>query len=337
MNRRPTTFGTVLTNRLRALLCTLAALHPALAGTALAQETWPTRSIRLIVGFPPGGTIDALARAMVAPMGKALGQPVVVENRPGAAQALAAELVAKAEPGGYSIGLVDSGPLTVSPHFRPMNFDSQRSFTPVGSVAKLPLILVASNASGLAGLQDVVRAAQAKPGALSYASVGAGSMHNLAGEYMKSVLKIDILHVPYKGAALAAPDVIAGRVALMFSGVSSGAGWVRDRRVVAIGVTSPKRSAALPNVPTLAEQGMPGFDAQGWVGLFGPAGMAPAVVARLNAALREALKDPALIQQEVVRGGNEMLGGGAEELAALIAADEVRWGRVIREQGIRAE
>ena len=162
-------------------------------------------------------------------------------------------------------------------------------------------------------------------------------MHNLAGEYMKSVLKLDILHVPYKGAALAAPDVIAGRVALMFSGVSSGAGWVRDRRVVAIGVTSPKRSAALPNVPTLAEQGMAGFDAQGWVGLFGPAGLAPAVAGRLNAALREALKDPALIQQEVVRGGNEMLGGSAEELVALIAADEARWGRVIREQAIRAE
>jgi len=324
-----------MNKRIFAALCMLSVSALPFAGNA--QEAWPSRSIRLIVGFPPGGTIDALARAMVVPMGKSLGQSVVVENRPGAAQALAAELVAKAEPDGYSIGLVDSGPLTVSPHFKPMAFDANRSFTPVGSVAKLPLILVASNASGLTGLQDVIRAAQTKPGSLSYASVGAGSMHNLAGESLKSILKLDILHVPYKGAALAAPDVIAGRVALMFSGLSSGAGWVRDKRVVAIGVTSPKRSAALPNVPTLAEQGVAGFDAQGWVGLFGPAGLSPAIVARLNAALREALKDPALIQQEVVRGGNEMLSGSAEELVALIAADDARWGRTIREQGMRAE
>ena len=321
--------------RLGAMLCVL--LVATLPTQVSAQDAWPSRSLRLIVGFPPGGTIDALARAMVVPMGKALGQSVVVENRPGAAQSLAADMVAKADPDGYSIGLVDSGPLTVSPHFRQMAFDANRSFTPIGSVAKLPLILVASNASGLTGLQDVIRAAQARPGSLSYASVGAGSMHNLTGEYLKSLLKLDILHVPYKGAALAAPDVIAGRVALMFSGVSSGAGWVRDKRVVAIGVTSPRRSAALPGVPTLAEQGVPGFDSQGWVGLFGPAGVAPGIVARLNAALREALKDPALIQQEVVRGGNEMLAGSVEELVALIAADEARWGKVIREQGIRAE
>ena len=316
----------------------LACLLLALTGLeAAAQDSWPSRSIRLIIGFPPGGAIDALARAMAPPMSKSLGQTVVVENRPGAAQSLAADLVAKAEPDGYSIGLIDSGPLTISPHLKPVSFDPYKSFTPIGSVAKLPLILLASNASGLASLQDVIRAAQAKPGSLSYASVGAGSMHNLTGEYLKSLLKLDILHVPYRGAALAAPDVIAGRVALMFSGVSSGVGWVRDKRVVAIGVTSPKRSAALPNVPSLAEQGLPGFDSQGWVGLFGPAGLPSAVVARLNTALREALKDPALIQQEVVRGGNEMLSGTVDELNALTTSDDQRWGKTIREQGIRAE
>ena len=324
---------------MKTLLCqTLVALLAAtLSSAAIAQEIWPARSIRLIIGFPPGGTIDALARAMAAPMSKALGQSVIVENRPGAGQTLAAEMVAKAEADGYSIGLVDSGPLTISPHFKAMNFDANKSFTPISSVATLPLILVASNSSGLTSLQDLIRAAQARPGVLSYASVGSGSMHNLTGEYLKSLLKLDILHVPYRGAALAAPDVIAGRVALMFSGVSSGAGWVRDKRVVAIGVTSPKRSAALPNVPSLAEQGVPGFDSQGWVGLFGPAGMPPALVAKLNTALREALKDPALIQQEVVRGGNEFLSGTAEELSALIAIDDQRWGRIIKTQGIRSE
>ncbi len=327
-----------LARRLFAGLLSAGLLLAAtLATSAWAQDAWPARAIRLSIGFPPGGAMDSLARAMSTPMSKALGQPVIVENRPGAAQVLAAELVAKAEPDGYSIGLVDSGPLTISPHFKAVPFDVNKSFTPIGSVATLPLILVASNASGLINLQDVIRAAQARPGALSYASVGAGSMHNLTGEYLKSVLKLDILHVPYRGAALAAPDVIAGRVALMFSGVSSGAGWVRDKRVVAIGVTSPKRSAALPNVPSLAEQGVPGFDSQGWVGLFGPAGMSPAVTAKLNAALHDALKDAALIQQEVVRGGNELLSGTALELNAMIASDDARWGRLIKAQGIRPE
>ena len=322
-------------NRFRALW--VAVLVVTLAPIAVAQEACPTRPIRLIIGFPPGGSVDALSRALVPAMVKALGQSVIVENRPGAGQSLAADMVAKAAPDGYSVGLVDSGPLTVSPHLKPMGFDPYKSFTPIASVAKLPLLLVASNASGIASLPDLIRAARANPGALGYASVGSGSMHNLTGEYMKSILKLDILHVPYRGAALAAPDVIAGRVALMFSGVSSGAGLVRDKRVAAIGVTSLKRSVALPGVPTLAEQGMAGFESLGWVGLFGPAGVPPAIVAKLGAAMREALKDPAVIAQEVTRGGNEMLGGSAEELSALIASDDLRWGRIIREQGIRSE
>ena len=322
-------------NRFRALWA--AVLVVTLAPIAVAQEVWPTRPIRLIIGFPPGGTIDALSRALVPAMVKALGQSVIVENRPGAGQSLAADMVAKADPDGYSVGLVDSGPLTVSPHLKPMGFDPYKSFTPIASVAKLPLLLVASNASGIASLQELIRAARANPGALGYASVGSGSMHNLTGEYMKSILKLDILHVPYRGAALAAPDVIAGRVALMFSGVSSGAGLVRDKRVAAIGVTSLKRSVALPGVPTLAEQGLPGFESVGWVGLFGPAGVPPAIVAKLGAAMREALKDPAVIAQEVTRGGNEMLAGSVEELSAMIASDDLRWGRIIREQGIRSE
>lgn len=304
---------------------------------AQAQDGWPARPVRLIVGFPPGGSVDAMARALAIPLGKALGQGVVVENRPGAGQALAAEGVARADPDGYTLGLVDSGPLTVSPHLKTLRFDPFKSFTPVGSVAKLPLLLAASHASGIRDLQDVVRIARDKPGALGYASTGPASMHNLAGEYLKGILKLDILHVPYRGAALAAPDTIAGRVPLMFAGLSSAAPFVRDGQLKAVGVTSPKRSAALPAVPTIAEQGVPGYDAQGWVGLYGPAGLPPGIAARAGAALRDALRDAALIQQEVVRGGNELLGGTNDELAALLVADHARWGRIIREQGIRAE
>ncbi|MFN0162050.1 MAG: tripartite tricarboxylate transporter substrate-binding protein [Burkholderiales bacterium] len=150
------------------------------------------------------------------------------------------------------------------------------------------------------------------------------SMHNLTGEYLKSLLKLDIAHVPYKGIGPATPDVIAGRVALMFGVVSSTAGFVRDKQLRAVGVTSLKRSVALPDVPTLAEQGLPGYDSQGWVGLFGPAGVNPTIVARLGRALREALKDPALVAQEVTRGGNELLQGAVEETVAMMTADTQR-------------
>jgi tripartite-type tricarboxylate transporter receptor subunit TctC len=207
----------------------------------------------------------------------------------------------------------------------------------VGSVAKLPLLLAASNASGINNLQEMMRAARERPGALSYASAGPASMHNLTGEYMKSLLKLDIAHVPYKGVAQILPDVIAGRVPLMFGGVSGSAPFVRDRQIRAIGVTSPKRSQALPDVPTLAEQGMPGFDSQGWVGMYAPLGVPAPMLAKMGAALRAALKERAVIQQEEVRGGNELLAGTVEELAALAVADYARWGKVIREQGIRVD
>lgn len=317
-----------------AVAALLAASAPL---AALAQAEWPTKPIRLIIGYPPGGTIDALARGLTPELARALGQPVIVDNKPGAGQALAAELLAKADADGYTIGLVDSGPLTISPHLRAAAFDPLKSFTPIGSIANLPLVIVASNETGVSTLQGLVKAAQQKPGQLSYASTGMGSMHNLTGEYLKSMMKLDIVHVPYRGTALAAPDVISGRVSLSVTGVSSGLGLIRDKKVKAIGVTSPRRSPALPDVPTLAEQGAAGFDSQGWVALFAPAGVPPHVASKLGAALRVALKDPAFVQQEVGRGGNEILSGTPEELSMMMSRDHARWGKLIREQGIRSE
>lgn len=323
---------------MRRTIALLAGTWSLLAATMThAQDNWPAKPVRLVIGFPPGGALDNLARGLATPMGRALGQTITVENRPGAGQTLAADVVAKAEPDGYTVGLVDSGPLTVSPHLKAQPFDPAKSFVHIGSVAKLPLILAASNASGLANLQDVARVAREKPGSLSYASAGPASMHNLTGESLKSLLKLDITHVPYKGVSQILPDVIAGRVPLMFGGVSGTVGFIRDKQIRPIGVTSAKRSFPLPDVPTLAEQGLPGFESVGWVGLSGPAGLPPALAAKLGVALREALKDRALHQQEVVRGGNELLTGTAEEHAALVATDFTRWGRVVKEQGIRVD
>ncbi len=316
----------------------LALLATSIASPSVsAQDAWPSRSLRLIIGFPPGGSIDLLARALAPGMSRALGQSVVVENRPGAGQVLSAELLANAEPDGYTIGLVDSGPLTVSPHLRRLPFDPQKSFTPIGTIANLPLVIVASNGTGIRNLADLLDAARKSPGKLTYASTGAGSMHNLTGEYLKSVAQIDVGHVPYRGAALAMPDVVAGRVSLAIIGVSGALGQIRADQIRAIGVTSSRRSPALPDVPTVAEQGLAGFDSQGWVALCAPAGAPAQAVARLQSALKAAMAEPAFVQQEVVRGGNELLAGTAEEFASLLARDDARWGRLIRERGIRAE
>ena len=314
----------------------LVAVMPTVT-SAQSADTWPSRPIKLVIGYPPGGSIDILSRGLAPGLSKVLGQPVVIDNRPGAAQTLGAELLAKADPDGYTIGLIDSGPLTISPHLRAVPYDPFKSFVPVGSIANLPLVIIASNQAGIGSLADLVKGARQTPGALSYASTGAGSMHNLTGEYLKSTLKLDIVHIPYRGTALAVPDLLSGRVALSITGVSSGGRLILDKQVQAVGVTSTKRSPAIPNVPTFAEQGVSGFEAQGWVGLLAPEGTPPAITAKLGAALRVALKEPAFIQQEVTKGGNELLAGTPEELGTMLAGDHARWGRIIKEQGIKSE
>jgi tripartite-type tricarboxylate transporter receptor subunit TctC len=310
------------------------AIGAILSSTVAAQDRWPVKPVRLVIGFPPGGAVDAMARTLAPALSAQLGQPVVVENRPGAGQAVGAEVLAKADPDGYTLGIIDSGPLTIAPHLRRMPYDATKSFRPIGSIANLPLVLVASRTTALKTIKDIEQAERAKPGSLSYASTGAGSIHNLIGEYLKATLKLQMEHVPYKGTAQALPDLLSGRVELMLAAVSSGARLVQDQQVWAVGVTSARPSPVLPGVPTLAEQGLPGFDAQGWVGLFAPAGTSDAVVQRASAALRVAMRDPAFIRQEVERGGNEMLQGTPEELANLLARDDARWQRVVREQSV---
>lgn len=323
---------------MRTVVAVVSALLVVLGTSSLASaQPWPSKPIRIIVGFPPGGAVDILARTLGRAMATELGQPVVIENKAGAAQTLGVEALASASPDGYTIGVVDSGPLTISPHLRRLSYDPFKAIVPIGSVVNLPLAILASKTTGLTNLRDVEETAKKSPGTLTYGSAGPGSIHNLIGESLKIAKHLDIIHVPYKGMAAAIPDLLEGRISLMLTTAATGGTLVRENQVRAIAVTSLKRSAALPDTPSLDEQGVPGFDAQGWVGLFAPAGISPQVLSMLEVALRKSLRDPDLVEQEVNRGKNELLQGKPDELAAMLQRDYTRWGQLIRDQGIRGE
>jgi tripartite-type tricarboxylate transporter receptor subunit TctC len=306
----------------------------ATAAQPRAQTSWPTFPIKIILGFPAGGTVDMLTRELTPAMSQFLGVPVIIENRPGGAQMVAALAVANAAPDGYTIGIIDSATLTIAPHTRAANFDPIGSLTPIGLVANLPLFLVAGKTTGITNLDDLVRLAKDKPGTLSYATPGVGSLHHIAGEFLKAELKLDMLHIPYRGAGPALADVIGGTIPLAISGLHP---VIRDGQVVAIGIASSKRSLALPQVPTLIEQGAATLDVPGWIGLFGPAGLPQPAATALNAALKSAVQDKALIQKQLTVFGNELQSGSADELKDLLAADYNRWGKLVRERGLLSD
>lgn len=237
------------------------------------------------------------ARDLARPLSAQLRQPVIVDNKPGAGQAIGAEAVARASKEGYIIGLIDSGPLTIGPHLRSLSYDPRKSFTPLGGVNKMPLVILSSIGSGITSLAGLRRFAATSERGVSYGSSGLGSIHHLVGELLRSRLEVDLTHVPYRGSSQALTDLVAGRISIMIAALSSGLPMVRAGQAQAIGVTSPKRSEAAPTIPTLAEQGLDDFDAQGWTGLFAPKDIAPSKAAALSAALQRSLADPDFVQQ----------------------------------------
>lgn len=276
------------------------------------------------------------ARELARPLSAALGQAVVVDNKPGAGQVIGAEIVARAEPDGYTIGIVDSGPLTIGPHLRRVPYDPHSSFTPLGGVATVPLMLLASTSSGIRSLADLRAAAARSPNGLVYGTAGLGSIHHLSGEMLKLRLGVELTHVPYRGTALAVTDLMAGRISLMFAAISSGLAMVRAGQAHTVGVISLRRSESAPSVPTLAEQGLADFESKGWSGLFAPQGIPVERAQVLRAALQRALKDPAFVQHSREQG-NDVLGGNEEELRSLLSVDYKRWGDLIAARGIRLE
>lgn len=297
---------------------------------------YPDRPVKFIVPYPPGGGTDVIARIVQQKFQELLGQPVVIDNRGGAAGVIGTELVAKANPDGYTV-LFTLSSHTINPAIYPkLNFDTARDFEPVGTVASLPQILVANPQFPVATVGDLTVMAKAKPGFVQFASVGNGSPGHLAGELYKLNTGTNLIHVPYKGGGPAVTDVLGGQVPLLWVSIPAAAQHVKSGKLKALAVSTTKRSAAFPNVPTMQEAGIVDFNVDSWYAMFVPARTPKPVVDRLNAALNQVLKD-ADIQQKLLAQGSEAVGGTPEALAAVVKAELVKWNRLAKEANVKVD
>ena len=310
------------------LLCTVPAARAA---------DYPTRAVTLVVAFPPGGASDVLARIVGKKLEQILGQPFVIDNRPGAGGNVAADAVAHAAPDGYTLLLGNNAILaTNAALYKKINFNPDTDFAPIGLVGSQANILVVNPALPVNSMAELIALAKASPGKLNFASSGHGLAAHLAGELFKAEAKIDLIHVPYKGAAPALQDVIAGHVQMMFATASSVVPHIRDGKVRALGVTTLRRSAVLPDIATIDELGIKGFDATTWHGLVAPARTPKEVVAALNRALAAALVDRA-VKKSLGDLGVDIAGGTPDEFAAYIKSEIPKWTAIVKASGAKLD
>ncbi|TYK71534.1 tripartite tricarboxylate transporter substrate binding protein [Comamonas sp. Z3] len=329
----------------RRLLCTLAALPAVLGLGALApaahaqtpEANWPSKPIRWIVPFPPGGAMDAIARTLGEKAARTLGQPFVIENRPGAGGNIGADFVAKSPADGYTLMITSIGMATNKPLYRKLSYDPIKDFAPVGVLAVVPNILV-TNATQpqIKSVADVVAAAKAVPGKLTYASAGNGTSIHLAGEVFTSLAGVDMLHIPYKGSGPAVSDLLGGQVNYMFDSITSARPHIQSGKLRALAVTTARRSTSMPDVPTMEEAGIKGYEVSPWFAAFVPAGTPPAIVKKLNQTFVAAMKQPDVIERFQAIGA-EVVGSTPEEAARHLQTESQRWTRLINERGIHMD
>ena len=322
-------------NRRRLLQASPALLSaPSLVW---AQDAYPSKPITLICPYAAGGNADQRSRQIGRFMASALGQPVLVDNKPGAGGNIGTEAVARAKPDGYIIGMGNFAPLAVNPTmFLRLNFDPAKDLVPICLIEKGPLVLMVPPTSPFRNVKDIIAAAKAAPGKLSFASGGLGGSHHLSGEMFKSLAGLSITHIPYKGGAPATTDLMSGQVDMMFEQMYTAAPSIRAGKLRALAITSKTRSPVFPDVPTMAEAGVPGFEVQNWQGLIAPAGTPAAVIRVLNEAVNNALKDPA-IKEQMLGQGNELGGGPPDVFAALIKSEAERWGKLVKANNVKPE
>jgi len=308
------------------------------ATSAFAQGGYPNRQITLVVGFSAGGTTDIVARLIADEMRKTWGQPVVVENKPGAGGNIGANVVAKAKPDGYTLLIGSVGPLAINASlYAKMPYDNLKDFTPVSLIVHVPNVLVVNPAAmPVKTFAEFVALAKANPGKFFFSSTGVGTSSHLSGELLKAMTGVEATHVPYKGA-VALNDLLSGeQVHFMFATIPSVIEFVRAGRLRAIAVTSKTRSASMPSIPTVAESGLPEFEASSWFGLLGPADLPRDIVSRLNAEVIHALKPPE-IRDKLTQQGADPVGSTPEEFAAYINAETIKWEKVVKASGAKAE
>jgi tripartite-type tricarboxylate transporter receptor subunit TctC len=316
--------------------CTAIALAATMAAAAWAQP-YPTKPIRIVVPFPAGGTTDVLARAAAQRLTETLGQPAVVDNRPGAGGNIGAELVAKAAPDGYTLLMGTVGTHAINPSLYPkMPYDHVRDFAPVILVAGVPNVLVVNPALPVKSVQELIAYAKANPGRVNFASSGNGTSIHLSGELFKTMAGVQITHIPYKGSAPALMDLIGGQVQIMFDNLPSALPQIKAGKLKALAVTSRERAPALPDVPTMAESGLPGFEASSWFGLLAPAGTPQPIILKLNADVAKWVASPEAKEKLLAQGANAA-GGTPEDFARHIAAETAKWQKVVKESGAKID
>ena len=319
---------------IRGLVAAGAALW---LGLAAAQQNYPTKPIRFIVTFPPGGSADLIARALVPILADRLGQQVLVENRPGAGGNIGMEFVARAAPDGYTMGLGAAGALAANVSLYPkMPYDPVKDFSPVSNVAFVPFFLIANPSLPANNLHELVALASAKPGELMLGYGGNGTAMHLSGELFKLMAKVQLVNVPYKGSGPAAVDTMGGQLPLAMVDVASAITQIKAGRLKALAVTTSKRISAAPDVPTFAESGLPGYEAVGWFGVVMPAGTPPDIIGRMNAELVAALKRQE-IRERVVAAGAEPAPSTPEEFGALIRSEIGKWAEVVKASGAKLD
>lgn len=322
------------TSRILASLLTVTLF--ALGGPARA-DNYPSKPIKIVVGFAPGGFTDVLARLIASDLQKRLGQPVVVDNKPGATGVIGADIVAKAQPDGYTLLMGHVNSNSIIPALQPkLPYDVIKDFTPIVRVASSPMLLVVHPSVPANDVASFIALAKKNGNSLSFASSGIGSVQHLAAEQFMQLTKTEMTHIPYKGSGQAITDLVSGQVNLNFESVPSSIQHVKAGKLKALGITSPRRSQLLPDIPTIAESGLPGYEIEQWFGIFGPANMPKELVQKLNKEINAAMKSPEIASQ-VSKQGGDMIGGSAEEFAQFLKRDTVEWAKLIQAANIKLD
>ncbi len=321
---------------LRAVSLALAASLGLSLQAPSAQAAYPDKPIKMVVGFTAGGTADTVGRIMAQAMGERLHQTIVVENRTGANGNLATESVARSAPDGYTIFFTSVGH-AVNPYlYKSAKYDPIKDFTPIGQVLSAPNVLVVPPSSPFKTLEELIAFARANPGKLNVASSGFGSSVHLSAELFMQATGVKLTHIPYKGTSVALPDLMSGTISMMFPNLPSLIPMIESGKLRALGVTTAKRSSAAPNIPTIAEAGVPGYDMSTWYGFVGPANMDAAIVKQLNTVVQQTLADPA-IRKKLSDQGVDIVSGSAEDFGRMIQAESDKWKRLIKEANIQIQ
>lgn len=318
------------------LMCVVSVMTLSIAEPASAQQDYPIRPIRILVGVAPGGATDILARTLGAKLGENLRQQVIVENRPGANHIIGGQLTAKAPPDGYTMQVIPEGFVINASMYAKLPFDPLRDFTAIAILALVPNALVIHPSIPARSVKEFIALARARPGQMNYGTSGVGSPSHMAAELLKTLTRVEYTHVPYKGQSLAMTDLVGGQLHFAFPSIPASVAFIRSGRLVALGVTTAQRATALPDVPTIQEAGVPGYEVAGWYGVIGPAGMPQVLVARINREINAILNVPQTREQLSMQGADPRT-GTPEEFAAAMASDLKKWAKVVAAAGIKPQ